>query len=229
VKAEKLKSKQNLIIKIMKKVLMITAVIFSIAVSITEAQINKGRWLTGVSTSFSYVNFGSDIMSLGYTTVKTTGNSSGDPVKYTTLNFLPKAGYFVADNLVIGLNSCLATSVEKSDQSKYKTTYFGIGPFARYYIKGNKVMPFFEVSTLFGSMTDKSDSQGYSYSDKTSVTSLGAGAGIAVKLADKVTFDIMAGYNSLTAKAKQDNPDDTKTVQGTIGLKLGFVVLLGSN
>jgi hypothetical protein len=212
----------------MKKVIMMATVIFIMTFSVTEAQINKGKWLIGVSTSFSYVNFGSDIMSLGYTTVKTTGNSSGDPVKYTTFNFLPKVGYFVIDNLVVGLNSCLATSVEKSDQSKYNTTYFGIGPFARFYINGSKVMPFFEVSTLFGSMTDKSDYQGYSYSDKTSVRSLGAGAGIAVKLADKVTFDIMAGYNSLTAKAKQDNPDDIKTVQGTLGVKLGFVILLGS-
>jgi outer membrane protein len=211
----------------MKKAILFSAVILLFAVSSMEAQINKGRWLVGVSTSISYLNFGSDIMSLGYTTVKQT-NSSGDDVKYTTFNFLPKAGYFVADNLVIGLNNCVSTSVEKSGDYKYTTTYLATGPFIRYYINSKKVMPFFEADALLGVMKDKSEGGGYDSSSDTGVTGLGLGAGAAFKLADKVTFDIMAGYNSLTAKAKQDNPDNEKTKQGTLGIKLGFTILLGS-
>jgi hypothetical protein len=61
------------------------------------------------------------------------------------------------------------------------------------------------------------------------MSSFGGGAGLAVKLGEKVTFDFMAGYNSMSEKAKQNNPNDERTVQGTLGFKLGFVVLLGSN
>ncbi len=217
----------------MKKAILLITVLCVFTLSVLQAQINKGRSIIGVSTSFSYVNFGSDIMSLGFTSIKQKSNAAGyvepDPEKMTTINLLPKVGYFVIDNLAVGLNVCIASSIEKYDQSKYSTTYLGIGPFVRYYINGAKVMPFFDISTLFGSITDKSDSQGYSYSDKTGVRSIGGGAGIAVKLGDKVSFDMMAGYNSLSGKAKQDNPDNERTVQGTIGFKFGFVILLGSN
>jgi malic enzyme len=58
--------------------------------------------------------------------------------------------------------------------------------------------------------------------------SVGGGAGLAIMVGDKVTFDVMAGYNSLSVKAKQDNPNDSRSVQGTLGFKFGFVVLFGS-
>jgi len=61
------------------------------------------------------------------------------------------------------------------------------------------------------------------------MSSFGGGAGLAVKLGDKVTFDILAGYNSMTEKAKQNNPNDQRTVQGTLGVKFGFVAIFGTN
>ncbi len=60
------------------------------------------------------------------------------------------------------------------------------------------------------------------------MTNLSAGVGIAVRLADKLTFDMLAGYNSKVSKSKTDNPYDERTVQGTIGFKFGFVIFLGS-
>jgi hypothetical protein len=98
----------------------------------------------------------------------------------------------------------------------------------RYYVPGSKVMPFFEVNSLFGSLNVKDEYQSYSSSNKTGMSSIGVGAGIAVKLGDKVTFDMMAGYNSMSEKSKQDNPNDERTIQRTIGFKFGFAVLLGS-
>jgi hypothetical protein len=233
VNAEKLKSKQDLTYQIMKKVIMLITVLCFLALSAVEAQVNKGRTLIGVSTSFSYVNFGSDLMSLGFASIKQKSNAPGyvEPAaeKFTTFNFLPKFGYFVINNLAIGLDACIASSSEKSgDWSKYSTTYFGLGPFVRYYVPGSKVMPFFEVNSLFGSLNVKDEYQSYSSSNKTGMSSIGAGAGIAVKLGDKVTFDMMAGYNSMSEKSKQDNPNDERTIQRTIGFKFGFAVLLGS-
>jgi hypothetical protein len=217
----------------MKKTILLITVMCCFALSVTEAQISKGRSLAGVSTSFSYVNFGSDIMSLGFTTIKQKSNAAGytepDAQKITTLNFLPKFGYFAADNFVVGLEMCLASSAQKSGQSKYSMTYFGIGPFARYYLNGARFMPYFEVSSLFGSVTSKSQYIDDTFSEKSRATSIAGGFGLAVRLDDKVTFDIMAGYNSMTGKRIEDNPDNERTVQGTIGFKFGFVALLGSN
>ena len=59
--------------------------------------------------------------------------------------------------------------------------------------------------------------------------SFGGGIGLAAPLGEKVTFDIMAGYDSLTVKDKEDNDDNYRTVIGTLGLKIGFTILLGSN
>jgi hypothetical protein len=49
-----------------------------------------------------------------------------------------------------------------------------------------------------------------------------------VKLGEKATFDMMAGYNSILEKAVENNPNDNRTVQGTMSFKLGFTLLLGS-
>lgn len=218
----------------MKKLIILIYVLFYFSLSVTEAQIEKGKIMIGVSTSFSYINFGSDLMSLGFTSIKQKSNAPGyvEPAaqKWTTFNFLPKAGYLVTDNLALGLDVCIASSGQKDDQndSEYRLTNLGVGPFVRYYLAGSKVIPFFEVESLFGSIIEKDIYQSNSNTYKTGVASIGGGAGIAVRLADKLTFDIMAGYNSTRSKSKTNNPDDARTVQGTIGIKFGFLVLLGS-
>ena len=232
--AEKLKSKHNAIFKTMKKITMVITLMCFFAFSVSEAQIRSGRSLIGVSTSFSYINYGSDLMSLGFSTIKYKANllASVDPdvTNVTTLNLLPKFGYFIINNLAVGLNMYIGTSTYKPKSGgKSNTTSFGLGPFIRYYISGSKVMPFFEISSLFGSETNKYEDPYSSSSNKNSLTSFGGGAGLAVKLGDKVTFDMMAGYNSTSEKAKVNNPNDERTVQGTIAFKLGFTVLLGTN
>jgi hypothetical protein len=73
-------------------------------------------------------------MSLGFSTIKDKGNSiaSFDPdvLKVTTLNLLPKFGYFIIDNLAVGLNMYIGTSTDKPKSGgKYNTTSFGLGPF----------------------------------------------------------------------------------------------------
>jgi hypothetical protein len=234
VNAEKLKSKLTVTYQIMKKEGMIIAILCILALSSAEAQVNKGRILLGVSTSFNYSNYGSDLMSLGFTTIKQNGNlldpSDGDSYKITTFNFLPKFGYLIVNNLAIGLNACISTASQKlTPNDRYRMTSFGLGPFVRYYIPCNKVLPFLEINSEFGSVIVKNVNSSYTSTSHTSMSSFGAGAGMAARLGEKVTFDIMAGYNSMIEKAKEYNPNNDKTVQGTFGVKFGFVILLGSN
>jgi hypothetical protein len=216
----------------MKKSIVLFFVLTFLPLVASEGQITKGKMQVGVSSSFNFVSFGTGIMDVGFTSIKQKSNAAGyvepDGEKITTFNLLPKVGYFFVDNFVAGLDVCLSSSTDKSaSDSKSTMTYFGVGPYFRYYFPGNKIMPFIEFSTLFGSINDKYTSDSFSDSYKTSLMSIGGGAGMAVKLGEKVTFDIMAGYNSLTEKEKEDNVNDERTVYGTFGFKLGFVYILG--
>jgi hypothetical protein len=217
----------------MKKLIMLSLVFCFFSLSVLDAQLHQGRVLFGVSTSFNFVNFGSDFMSLGFTTVKHKSNAPGyiesAADKTTTINLIPKVGYFIADNFVIGLDFSLSSYIYKYEDSRNSITYLGVGPFTRYYIPGKNVMPFLEISSLFGSVSEKYSSDTSDDSYKYSLMSLGGGAGMAVKMGDKVTFDIMAGYNSLTEKAKENNENNERTIWGTFGIKLGFVYILGTN
>ena len=220
----------------MKKLIILTAALCFVTFSRMEAQINKGKVLIGVGTSFSYYNFGSDLLSLGFSTIKFKSNSAAtlDPSvqKMTTLNLLPKFGYFITNNLALGVDICIASAASKTTSGqfveKYTNSAMGIGPFIRYYISGSKVMPFLELQSLFGTISDKSEYGSTSTTSKTGMTSFGGGAGLAVKIGDKLTFDMLAGYNSMSTKAKEDNPNNERMVQGTVGFKLGFTIILGA-
>lgn len=218
----------------MKKAFMLITVLCFLALPVSQAQVSKNRSLLGVSTSFSYVNFGSDLVSLGFSSVKYKGNSADyvdqDVTKVTTINIQPKFGYFITNNFAIGLDLSLGSSTSKP-KSGGKTTFttFAAGPFARYYISGSKIMPFFEINSQFGSLSSTSEYMGSSSSYSSSIRSIGGGAGLAVKVGEKVTFDMMAVYNSLSEKAKEDNPNNERTIQGTLGFRFGFAIIFGTN
>jgi len=237
VKAEKLKSRRNLNIIVVKKAVLLINVLCLLKLSLLNAQTNQGKVLLGVSSTFSLAGSGPNIMSLGYTTTKLKSNAGGftepDPDKTINLNFLPKAGYFVIDNLAVGLDITIALSDSRSTESGYKltsnSTLFSIGPFVRYYVPAGRVLPFFELGAAWGSATSKFSYDNMSDDSKANVSGIGGGIGLAIPLGNVASFDVLADYNSLTVKNKEDNPDNTRTVSGTLGLKLGFVLFLGRN
>ncbi len=75
----------------------------------------------------------------------------------TTWNILPKAGYFIIDNLVAGLEVVVSGYVEKDvdDDDTWKESLMGAGPFVRYYYPLDKFAPFAEAEALFGRYKDK--------------------------------------------------------------------------
>ena len=223
----------------MKKITSFTMILFAISFGILNAQMNQGKVLLGVSSTLSLSAAGSELMNLGFSSMKDKSDADGfeesEPTKMTSINLLPKVGYFVADNLAIGLDARISSSSEKygGDNDKYSTRVFSAGPFIRYYIPTSKVLPFFEISGSFGGINYKSDYSDNTYWEdseyKSSIMSFGGGIGLAAPLGERIMFDVLAGYDSLTIKDKEDNDDNYRTVIGTLGLKIGFTVLLGSN
>jgi hypothetical protein len=199
-----------------------------------KAQTEAGIFLLGLSSGYNISSGSTDLMTIGFSSTKLKSNASGytepDPDKATLLNFIPKVGFFVVDNLAVGLDMNFAYSRSKSGGSndKYTTTYLLTGPFVRYYIPVNKIHPFIEGSASFGTLKDKSDyEQGDNYEYKDALHSFSGGAGIAAPIGEKAALDVMACYLSMTSKSKDDNPDNERTVSGAFAIRLGFTFFLG--
>jgi hypothetical protein len=88
-------------------------------------------------TSHGQISSGTTLLggSLGFTT---NANKSNETVnqEYRSNNFYisPQAGYFIADNLVVGASLGLSNGSQKSNSKKvFEQKGFSAGPFVRYY------------------------------------------------------------------------------------------------
>lgn len=88
-----------------------------------QAQTSKGSILLGGSLNYS--------RSHSQTQHPQNGRSSGN---YQNIGLAPMAGYFIADNLVVGttLSGAMDRSIQ-NDELSSKSYSWGAGPFARYY------------------------------------------------------------------------------------------------
>jgi hypothetical protein len=168
-------------------------------------------------------------MNLGFGSHTSKSDDSEDPspTKNLHFNLMPKAGYFVVNNLVLGLDLTFSTMRMKDDDYKYNLSILGAGPFVRYYVPLEKVMPFFELNGSLGSSRTKYSSDQFEDEFKSSVNSVGGGAGVAILLGRNVTFDLLAGYSRIVVKEKEDNEDNWRDIYNSVGLKLGFTIILG--
>ncbi|MBX2840959.1 MAG: outer membrane beta-barrel protein [Flammeovirgaceae bacterium] len=152
-------------------------------------------------------------------------------------NISPKIGFFISNNFALGL-----LSNYRHSKSRFKSGYGGgiststygnynIGPFLRYYIPTKRVLPFFEIGSSIGKSYEKYRSRSpYEETEgKSSEFIISAGIGMAVPLGEKVNFDILLGYKKQATKLKENNDNNIRLVAHTIGLDLGFTILLGSN
>ena len=131
----------------------------------------------------------------------------------TSLGINPNAGYFVANNFAIGGTVML----DYSKLGENKTTTFGIGPFARYYLGPSMVKPFVDGELNFISQKLKVPS--------TTNTENGVnyflGGGLALFLNRNVALEILAGYEHTKIK---DVAGD-----GGFSMRAGFQVYLHPN
>ncbi len=221
----------------MKKLTLATLLLLAISFGLLKAQTTKGNILLGASTVFNIGGNNSDITGFGFSSIKHKSNAQNynepDPDKLTGFNLSPKVGYFVIDNLALGLNLDYFWVRSKNGRidSKNTTVVFGAGPFIRYYLPTSKVLPYAELTGGFGTMKETYESDAYDDVTKSSISSLGIGVGVAAPLSDKFTLDVLLGYSSTTIKRTDDNPDKERDVIGAVGIKLGLTYFfsLGSN
>jgi hypothetical protein len=160
--------------------------------------------------------------SLGFYAEKYTyiaGGTSTESSKSTHFGFKPKAGYFIIDNLPVGLAINFNTNSNKniSNSDKSSSTNLSFGPFARYYfLKLDKLCPMAEISVNLGSDISKSTYSGYKSDKKYGVFEFNLGVGASYFVTDHIAFDVLLSYYADKYKLKsQSSTSPAKSTQSS--------------
>lgn len=210
VEAEKPKSRQNIIINIMKSLSVIVTAILILSFSDLFAQPTEGKWMFAGSTSFSFQSVKQKYK---------LGQLSADAGSSTVFQITPQVGYTILDNMVVGLE--LGLSSASMGDMDIKQSSFLAGPFIKYYFDVNSptVYPF--VSGALGLGSEKENYEGETY--KTNFSAFGLGGGIAIFVKENISLDLGLSYVSKNSKYPDE---ESKLIQNTILFGVGFVVFL---
>lgn len=191
----------------MKKIWM-TFILIGGLFSLAEAQTVQGTFTVGGGVSFSS---GKD------------QNPYGE-IKSSTFSFRPSLGYFVVDNLAVGVNLGLTSGKQEQGGTTFKTSEFQVGPFARYYVfTSNERFAFMaEAAVLFGS-----DKQEYSNGgeQKGSSTTFYLSPGFTYFLTDRWGLDLQLQGISFYSSDPNKDVDNDKESGVTIGAEFFNPVL----
>lgn len=170
----------------MRKLLFSAA--FVALLGMANAQTEQGGWLVGASSNLSFTSV------------------SVDGVDDNTSNFNldTRAGYFVMDNLSVGL----LLGFDNTSQGDNSSTDTTIGPWARYYVGGS-----FFVGAAYGATSSKFESGGTEI--KSSGGQLIFEAGYPIFMGDNVAIEPALNY--VTGSGDFDG-------QSAFGLGVGFML-----
>ncbi len=223
----------------MKKILLASAIL---VFGLINAQTEKGSWIAGGSTAIGFNN--------STTKYKTNGNSSDEP-KVTSFAVTPSVGYFVVNNLAVGIDFGVNSETTKereyhwgySYDMKYKSNIFYLMPTVTYYFNtGKKLLPYlgagiglasikssfdlYEIESNY-SLDNEFKKKGYAWKGK---------AGIIYLITPSIGIDLGVTFNQ--AFYDQDFPSyvydaprwgfvqngtyQEKTTKNTFGVNAGF-------
>ena len=170
------------------KVKSIILVLFIVCVSSASySQTNKGNWIVSGSSTLQVTNN------------KFEGGDDGA----TTVILSPSIGYFVANNLSLGVAMTLMTSEG--------TTAISVLPTASYYIETqSQLKPFIDLGIGYSSISDDEDTYGG--------LAIGAGVGIMYELNKNVGLNIGLQY----LRSDYSEIGVANTIGGMIGFSIFF-------
>lgn len=179
----------------MKKVLI---ALCAVALGTTAmAQTDQGGWMFGASSDFGFKSYKMD---------NDQDESASD------MNFDVRAGYFVIDNLAVGLD--VGFGSQKEAGADDASSNFQVGPYVRYFLP---MKVFAELGYQFGSLSAGGETLG-------STGDLGIGVGYAAFLNDNVSIEPMVKYH-LTSFS----PEEGDSFSGSgFEVAIGFGIYLGN-
>ena len=193
---------------------------------LVSGQTEKGKFLLGCESKLN-----ATALNLKWK----SDDDHGDDGKTFNLEFSPQVGYFVIDNLALGLELPVSYSSNKSENgNQFHTTALAFAPFIRNYFGKNNIKPYLHGGIGFGYQETGID-LGDSYIDpgfdprqdfKSTVFLYELGGGLAIFFNEKVSLDIGVSYASGSEKPKEDNSDNYRSITSGIGLGIGFTIVL---
>lgn len=151
--------------------------------------------------------------------------TTSDEYTMNSFSILPSFGYFVIDNLAIGLSGNISSSTTKyEDGDKEKTNSTLIMPTALYYFPvAGKLRPLLQIGVGYTSMTYKyipktGDDQKSSFGG----LALNFGGGIAYFVAENISLNLGLSYTKATLTDSDE--DKSKYKQGNFGSNVGVSV-----
>lgn len=210
----------------MKKLTLIAALAMVSAVQaqtepVTTLPTAKGNWIIGGSTN------------LGFNSNKATqksGNYSVDGQKTTNFYVTPTVGYFVIDNLAVGLN--LGYEVQKYDAlydynqtSKVTNTVFSVIPSVTYFIEADsKAFPYISAGAGYAAVKTKVAS---TETQNDNFFVWGGKAGLAYFITPNIAIDLGLNYQQLSTKYEQTfSTAENKVILKNLGASIGFNFVL---
>lgn len=202
----------------MKKVLF--ALAFGAFAFTANAQWNSGSIMVTGNLGFSSGSSNNE-----------TGATTTDLFSTSTFNVGVNGGYFVADNLAVGLNLGFQNSSIKDEQADQTTTtnMMMYGVFGRYYV------PYTEQFSMYANLgfglangsTEVDDNNNASNSDNSSL-GVGVGVGAAYFLNDHFFLDInygVLGYSSTSSTSDPGGANESTNNASSFGLNLDWGAL----
>jgi len=159
----------------------------------------------------------------------TSSNVNNNKSTSFTTNITPKAGYFIMDNLAVGLEFSMATSNSTVPgilgDSKRNTTALSVGAFGRYYLDNGLF-----VEGLAGVGTKKTSIDSglgdrFDNDNTTTIFGFRGGIGYAIGLGDHVALEPTINYSWEKNKPKGASLEYKDTLS-SIFLGIGFTVFL---
>lgn len=202
----------------MKKLTLIALLAFF---GTANAQTEKGNWIVSGATS------------LGFNSNKITnksGDVSVDGQKTTTFNVKPAIGYFVIDNLSVGID--LGYEVKKYDEylgfeqkTKVTASTFSVLPSATYYFKtDSKAFPYVGAGAGYALNNSKTT---ITAPYKTNFFQWKAKAGLAYFITPSIAVDLGLSYDQLSTTFNETQMiSENKVIFKNFGANIGINVVL---
>lgn len=194
----------------MKKITLLFAILAA-GTYVATAQTEKGKIII---SGQSNLNFSSVNTKIYYDKEKV-----GDFGRTTSINLTAGAGYFVIDNLAIGLDAGLnfAQYKEEGEDAEKSTTISLIPGLTYYFPLEGQVKPYINAGAGYSF-----NSSGNTDDDKASGLLYGGNAGVAVFLKDNLSIDLGVGYTQAILKSKSDRKMEART--GGVAAVAGFSI-----
>lgn len=198
----------------MKKIFAVAA--FALF-GLMNAQTEKGSWVIGGSTNLGFNSV---------TTKYSVENESETSPATNTFSFTPTVGYFVMDNLAVGIDLGLLNVSTKDDDYKETSNTFSVMPTGTYYFKATpSLRPYVgagvgyattKYTEKFANISESEDYDGLAWKAK---------GGFVYLLNQNIGIDLGLGYSQFTNKETVSDID-YKTTAGTFGVNVGFSLFL---